>query len=193
VTGTVRARVAETDSRSARRRNQGGAVARVYPTDITRLELSGTHEAELDTLRLLRRKLPDAYAVFHGVQGDTLFGEVDFAVVNRAGRVLVLEQKNGVLEENTQGSSNRYPDGLKPVASQLHRSLDHLRGKFGRVHAGSRPLTLDYLIYCPDHLVKRIAGAGLAAERIVHHRTQAYLADTIESVLGSPRTLVAPR
>jgi hypothetical protein len=70
------------------------------------------------------------------------------------------------------------------VAAQLHRSLDHLRGKFGRVHAGSRPLTLDYLVYCPDHLVKRIAAAGLAAERIVDHRTQAYLADTIESVLG---------
>jgi hypothetical protein len=122
VAEAVRARAAETDSRPARA-GTGEAVARVYPSDITRLEHSGAHEPELETLRLLQRKLPEAYAVFHGVhwtrefQGDTLFGEVDFAVVNRAGRVLVIEQKNGVLEENEQGLSKRYPDGPKPVAA----------------------------------------------------------------------------
>jgi hypothetical protein len=63
-------------------------VARIIPSDLTRLALSGAHEPEIETLALLRDTLPDEYTVFHGVhwtrqyKGRTLFGEIDFMVLN---------------------------------------------------------------------------------------------------------------
>ena len=59
---------------------------------------------ELDTLAMLQGNLADDYTVFHGVHWSpehdcyTVFGEIDFVVVNRSGDVLVIEQKNGPLK-----------------------------------------------------------------------------------------------
>ena len=64
-------------------------MARLIPSDIGRLELAGGHRPELETLRYLRDALPAAYTVFHGVhwsreyRGHTVYGEIDFAVLNR--------------------------------------------------------------------------------------------------------------
>ena len=72
---------------------------------MSRLALSGAHEPEIQTLADLREALPDAYTVFHGVhwtrqyKGRTLYGEIDFVVLNARGQVLCIEQKNGRLEE----------------------------------------------------------------------------------------------
>jgi hypothetical protein len=55
-------------------------MARIIPSDLSRLALSGTHEPEIQTLALLRDELPDDYTVFHGVhwtrqyKGRTLSG-----------------------------------------------------------------------------------------------------------------------
>jgi hypothetical protein len=72
-------------------------VARIVPSDIARLELAGANRYEIGTLRLLQARLPDSYTVFHGVHwtrewpGETVFGELDFVVVNRAGKALLIE------------------------------------------------------------------------------------------------------
>ena len=42
-------------------------MARIVPSDLTRLALSGAHAPELETLAALRDTLPDDYTVFHGV------------------------------------------------------------------------------------------------------------------------------
>ena len=63
-------------------------MARIIPSDITRLALNGVHEPEIQTLQVLKGALPDDYTVYHGVhwspqyQGMTLFGEIDFVVLN---------------------------------------------------------------------------------------------------------------
>jgi len=103
-----------------------------------------------------------------------MFGEADFIIVNPAGSMLVIEQKRGPLEESSDGLHKRYGDSLKSVPVQIHRTLDGLRDKFKR-QTGHR-LTLDYLLFCPDHRVTNLAAAGLDAERIVdarHSDTQA--------------------
>jgi hypothetical protein len=41
-----------------------------------------------------------------------VYGEIDFAVVNRAGRVLLTEQKNGPLLETDAGLAKAYPGGV---------------------------------------------------------------------------------
>lgn len=42
-------------------------MARIVPSDLTRLALSGAHEPEIEMLTTLRDALPDDYTVFHGV------------------------------------------------------------------------------------------------------------------------------
>lgn len=76
-------------------------MAYIVPSDLTKLALSGAHKPELETLFLLKEKLPNDFTVFHGVHWSreyeswTQFGEIDFVILNRSGEVLFIEQKNG--------------------------------------------------------------------------------------------------
>lgn len=110
-------------------------MARIFPTDVTRLALGGRQRREVETLLMLRSRLPDDYAIFHSVhwtreyQGDTVYGEIDFAVVNRSGQVLIIEQKNGTLEEREAGLVARYPDGEKNVAGAGTSDAEQCQGE----------------------------------------------------------------
>jgi len=164
-------------------------MARIVPSDLTRLALSGAHEPEIETLAMLRDALPDDYTVFHGVhwtrqyKGRTLYGEIDFVVLNSAGRVLCIEQKNGRLEEREGGLFKDYAGEHKSVGGQILRSVDSIREKFSH-QVGKKPgLDIEYLIYCPDHAVKQISAAGLDRERIVDAPQSRQLAARIQTIL----------
>jgi hypothetical protein len=165
-------------------------MARLLPSDISHLALAGAREPELETLRQLQAKLSAAYTVFHGVhwsreyKSDTKFGELDFVVVNQGGKALVIEQKNGPLEETAHGLIKVYPERARSVGDQVHRALDGVREKFKWVHRNQAPLDLDYLIYCPDYRVANLNAAALDASRIVDAPSRDQLAEKVESVLG---------
>ena len=169
-------------------------MARIVPSDISRLALSGGHTQELETLRLLKTALPEDYTVFHGVHWSreyaawTHFGEIDFVVLNRSGDVLFIEQKNGALEESAAGLVKHYGQSEKNVADQLHRSIDKVRDKFTWQHGRAHPLVVDYLIYCPDYRVKHLNAAGLDSERIVDAGAKDGLAGRIQKILGAGTT-----
>jgi len=99
-------------------------MARLMPSDVSHLALAGGRTEELDTLRRLQADLPPAYTVFHGIhwsreyRNGIKFGELDFVVVNRAGQVLVIEQKNGRLEETETGLVKVYPHRAKAVGDR---------------------------------------------------------------------------
>ena len=118
-------------------------MARIIPTDIARLELAGANRHEIATLRVLQARLPDDYTVFHGVHwtrewaSETVFGELDFAVINRAGKALLVEQKNGTLEETDDDLIAHYPDRSKSVVRQVQRAHDNVRDKFRRTQGGT--------------------------------------------------------
>ncbi len=163
-------------------------MARIIPSDLSRLALSGAHGPEIATLAVLRDTLPDDYTVFHGVhwtrqyRGRTLYGEVDFVVLNNAGRVLCIEQKNGRLEESQGKLLKAYGDDRKSVGDQILRSVENIRDNAYQV--GKRPgLDIEYLIYCPDYCVKRLSAAGLDAERVVDASRRGRLADCIQAIL----------
>jgi hypothetical protein len=164
-------------------------VARIVPSDIARLELAGANRHEIDTLRLLQARLPDSYTVFHGVHwtrewpGETVFGELDFVVVNRAGKALLIEQKDGTLEETADGLIAHYLDRSKSVVDQVQRALDNVRDKFRRTQGG-RAIDLDYLIYCPAHRLVGINAAALDPSRVVDATHRARLPERIEACLG---------
>jgi hypothetical protein len=169
-------------------------MAHIVPSDITRLALSGAHEPELRTLALLKDALPDDYTVFHGVhwsrqyKGTTVYGEIDFVVVNRAGDVLLIEQKNGALEEDDQGLYKRYGEDRKSVAYQILRAVGNLKEKF-RHQCGSNPsLIAEYLIYCPDHALKSIKAAAIDIDRVVDAKRASEFPARIRAILpaGKP-------
>jgi hypothetical protein len=94
----------------------------LIPADLTPATRCGWFVPELETLNHLRAKLPVEYTVLHNIHWTreehrgTTFGECDLVVVNQAGRVLVIEQKNGALEEAPPGRVRIYPAGASNLA-----------------------------------------------------------------------------
>ena len=152
------------------------------------MRATGAAQRELETLALLAEALPDAYTVYHGVHWTRVehsfsaFGEVDFAIVGPGGKLLLMEQKSGVLEETPDGLAKVYAGKAKSIPLQMMRSIEALRARFEKTHKGAA-LLIDYLLYCPDYLVRQSQVAGIDPERIVDVRKREHLARIIQSIL----------
>lgn len=163
-------------------------MAEIHPSGWREFSVSGAAAREIETLALLEGALPADYTVYHGVhwsslaRGFSIYGEVDFAVVNRAGDLLLIEQKSGFLEETADGLVKRYAGKTRSVAAQIGRSLHALEGKL-LAALGGEAVRLEYLLYCPDYRVKNPGSAGLEAARIVDAGRREQLAAVIQAVL----------
>ena len=169
-------------------------MAKIYPSDIEAARLSGESADELETLIALRDGLPDEYLIYHSVHWSAVrpsytdFGEIDFVIVNKAGHILVIEQKNGPLVETPQGlEKHYYGQKKKLVYTQIQRNLGNLRTKFQKTNPQSPPLDVDYLIYCPDHRVVDGTSAGIDRARTVDASRKANLASRIEQLLATEK------
>ena len=66
--------------------------------------------------------------MYHGVhwahsdRSAAFYGEIDFVVVNRYGRAIAIEQKNGKLVSDGRDLLKPYAGGPKPVAAQTPES-----------------------------------------------------------------------
>jgi hypothetical protein len=165
-------------------------MAYIIPSDISQIALSGGHVSELETLEFLKSNLSEKYTVYHGVhwarsyKSWTSFGEIDFVIVNQDGEVLIIEQKNGPLEETNQGLQKNYPDGQKNVGNQVRRSLENIREKFKEQNGSKPSLKIDFLIYCPDYTVKDINAANFDGNRVVDGSRSNMLGEVIDTILG---------
>lgn len=167
-------------------------MAQLCPPDAIRPWDDGAPPTrEMETLEALRSGLPDDYLVLHGVHWSralsaaTAFGEIDFVVVNRSGRVLVIEQKNGPLEEGDDGLVKRYTSGPKRVQTQIQRSISAVREKFAQHNPAHPTLEIDYLIYCPDYRILDVNAAGVDAERVVDAAAKRSLPERVDKLLGA--------
>jgi hypothetical protein len=165
-------------------------MAYIVPSDISLTDQSHPRSRELETLVMLKKDLTDDFTVFHSVHWSrayekyTVFGEVDFVVVNRAGNILLIEQKNGPLDEIDGELSKRYAHRSKNPVDQVVRSRDNIIEKF-RYQYGRLPrLAIDYLVYCPDHRIGELIAASLDRSRIVDASRQHQLAECIEELMG---------
>lgn len=166
-------------------------MARVIPTDIVPSALSGVHSHEIETLLYLKDNLPDNYIVFHSIHWtnsiakEIKVGEVDFVIVDNSGKILVIEQKNGFIEETEYGLIKKYGVIEKNVAAQIHRSIDNIYDKFKRLNTGvTKKLSIDYLFYCPDHKLKSLNAAGLDRNRIVDATQVKRLPSVVRNLMG---------
>lgn len=163
-------------------------MARILPDGWQSLHLAGGLQREVETLHELETALSDAYTVYHSVHwtrlknDSSVFGELDFVVVAPSGRVLVIEQKSGVLQETAEGLAKVYAGGTKSVSIQLARSVSALQHRLAMVF-GPHGYRVEELLYCPDYNVSRPDIAGVNASRIVDASRRDTLAETIIRIL----------
>jgi len=163
-------------------------MARVVPDGWREMTAVGAAQRELETLAVLADGLADEYTVYHGVHwtriqnGFALVGEIDFAVVSPAGKLLLIEQKSGFLSETPEGLVKVYATQEKSVPFQIGRSMDAFQNRLGKFCPDAH-FFLDSLLYCPDYTVKQPGSAGIAPERIVDATRREHLVQIIRSIL----------
>ncbi len=140
-------------------------MAKVTPAHWQAMEAIGAAQRELETLDLLARELPDDYTIFHGIHwtrvehGCSHFGEIDFAIVSPGGRLLVIEQKSGFLDETGEELVKRYGNTEKKVALQFNRNIHGLQSCFSA--NGPEKLGVDLLtIKLPSQIEAEILEAS---------------------------------
>jgi hypothetical protein len=163
-------------------------MATILPDGWQALPASASLQREIQTLHQLDRGLPAAYTVLHGVhwtrlqEGHQVFGEVDFVVVGPSGRVLLIEQKSGFLDETPEGLAKTYGERDKNVPAQMARTATALDARLRQSVKGPRA-PLETLLYCPDYTVRRPGTAGLDPARIVDATRRDQLCTIIRGIL----------
>ena len=164
-------------------------MATLIPDGWKELGTSGAAQREMQTLELLARGLPNDYTVLHAVHwtrmqhGHQVFGEVDFVVIGPGGRVLLIEQKSGFLDETAEGLTRIYGARTRSVPEQMARTAAALDARL-RQHCPARRTPLESLLYCPDYTVHHPGTAGLDPERIVDARNRDRLCAIIRGIVG---------
>ena len=164
-------------------------MARIIPEGWREMTAPGAVQREIETLEVLATGLPDDYTVYHGVhwtriqQGHALVGEIDFAIVSPAGKLLLIEQKSGFLSETAEGLVKIYAAREKSVAFQMRRTSEALHSRL-RNFCPEAGFVVDALLYCPDYTVRNPETAGLVPERIVDAVRRDQLCPIIQRLLS---------
>ena len=159
-------------------------MAHIHPTGWQEMAVTGTAAREIETLAYLEAALASApYRIYHGVHwtnvenGFSAYGEIDFIVVAPSGRVLLIEQKSGFLNETPEGLVKNYEGKPRKVQSHIMRSINGLTERFGG------ELSIDYLLYCPDYIVRDPQLAGIDPRHIIDATSKDRLAQVIREIL----------
>jgi hypothetical protein len=167
-------------------------MARLIPDDIDEaLALDTGHAGEWHTLRQLRDGLPDEFVVYHAVHwasvqaNITVYGEIDFIVANRYGKLLAIEQKDTeVYVEDDDLRVDYDSQKSKSITVQVTRNLNALRTQFARRH-GHANLSVDHLLYLPNTVVRSSLPASVDPERVVDANSAHRLCQIIESLFDA--------
>ncbi len=148
------------------------------------MSATGSAAREIDTLAYLDAALAEQpYRIYHGVHwtnvehGFSAFDEIDFIIVAPNGRVLLIEQKSGFHNETPDGLVKHYAGKPRKVATHIMRAIRGLTERFGG------ELSIDYLLYCPDYIVRDPHLAGIDPRHIIDANSKHRLADVIRETL----------
>lgn len=159
-------------------------MARIYPEGWQRIPAEGALGRKLETLAAFAQQLPDALAVYHGihwtrVESDrTLSGDIDFIVVGPGGRMVLIEQCTGFLDETPEGLIRGYSRQRHNVSAQIVAATGNLRARLTAFLGGSEP-AMEYLLHCPDYTLRRPGSAGLDPARIIDATRRDQLAASV--------------
>ena len=174
-------------------------MAKVFPDGWRELAATGAAERELQTLAQLANGLGDEYTIYHGVHWTrvepsnyAIVGEIDFAIVGPTGKLLLIEQKTGLLHETADGLVKKYADKDKRVSFQMARTSEALHDRLRKACKGEQTF-IDALLYCPDYAVKSPGTAGIDPARIIDATKRDQLLQTIRSILPSAGEVLPAR
>jgi hypothetical protein len=148
------------------------------------MSATGAAAREIETLAYLNATLAESpYHIYHGVhwtnveKGYSAFDQVDFVIVAPNGRVLLIEQIAGFLNETPDGLVKQYAGKPRRVAQHIMRSIRVLTERFGS------ELSIDYVLYCPDYQVRDPHLAGLDPRHIIDASNKHQLAQMVRDIL----------
>ncbi len=164
-------------------------MARLIPDELDDLDVSTSgHRAERQTLLRLRAELPDDLSVYHAVhwahadRSGSVYGEIDFIIANRYGKLLAIEQKSATVYVADNDLKVDYGQNVgKSVRVQLARNLNSLRAEFSRRYPGKQ-LSLDHLLYLPNSSILGQTPSGLDPTRIVDVSRAGELCEIIQAL-----------
>lgn len=166
-------------------------MARLMPDDIDEdLIESLNHRSEFNTLRRLRDGLSSEYTIYHAIHWasvtprGTVYGEIDFIVANRYGRLLAIEQKDGTLYTKDGDLKVDYRSQRgKSVTTQINRNLNALRNGFSQRYP-NRTLLVDHLLYVPNGIIDGQVPISIDPTRIVDASRSEQLCEIIDTLFN---------
>ena len=174
-------------------------MAKVSPDGWQELAATGAAGRELQTLGQLAAGLSDDYTVYHGVHWTrvernnyAIVGEIDFAIVGPTGKLLLIEQKTGLLAETVGGLVKKYAGKDKNVPFQMARTVEALHERLRNVCKGEQTW-IDSLLYCPDYTVRQPGTAGIDPARIIDATKKEQLLPTIRAILPPSGDVLAAK
>ncbi len=166
---------------------QNPGMASVTPSLHALRPATAGEQLEFDVLTRLACELPEAYALFHGVdwadaapQGDR-HGELDIVVVNAAGEVAILELKAGEVEGREGGLYKRYGSAEKNVTRQVSRQFGSI---LARLRHASLDVRLQHFLVLPHQRVGDAETVAWPRERILDRDDCEDLAGAVQLKLG---------
>jgi hypothetical protein len=172
-------------------------MARLIPSDVE-ISDSPLSAPEANTLVRLRDGLSDQFTVYHSVHwarvnpGGSVYGEIDFIIVNPWGRLLAIEQKDTQIVSVEGDLFARYRPSRKAagdddhndksVITQVNRNLNALRSQYARRHPG-RALSIDYLLYLPTARIEGVLPSSVDPERVIDADRDSDLVSVIEALM----------
>jgi len=174
-------------------------MARLIPSDSEpNSSVVGSSSPEAQTLVRLRDGLSDQFTVYHSVHwarvnpGGSVYGEIDFIIVNPWGRLLAIEQKDTQIVSAEGDLFARYRPSRKAggdddhndksVITQVNRNLNALRSQYARRHPG-RALSIDYLLYLPTARIEGALPSSVDPERVIDADRDSELVSVIEALM----------
>lgn len=164
-------------------------MAKVFPSGWREVNPLADIGRELQTLELLGSGLDDSYTVYHGVhwtnvesKNYAIYGEIDFAVVSPSGKILLIEQKTGYLDETVDGLEKKYAEKSKSVPFQIARNAHGLQHRLKQALKGNS-VFIDSILYCPDYKIKKFGSAGIDPKRIVDSTRKDQLVQIIQTII----------
>jgi len=159
-------------------------MAQIHPAGWREMSVTGAAAREIETLALLDKRFTDTpYTIYHGVhwtnveQGYSVYGDVDFIVVAPNGRMLLIEQVAGFLNETRDGLVKNYQGKPRKIRTQILHTIEGLTRRY------QGELSIDYLLYCPDYIVRDPHLAGIDAAHIIDSTRKGRLAQAIREAL----------
>lgn len=159
-------------------------MAQIHPAGWREMSVTGNAAREIETLAILDQRLGDTpYHIYHGVHwtnveaGFSVYGDVDFIIVAPNGRMLLIEQVAGLLNETRDGLLKNFQGKPRKIRAHILHTIEGLTRRY------QGELSIDYLLYAPDYTVRDPNLAGIDPRHIIDATSKGRLAKVIREAL----------